>query len=145
MLKINHSDYGDAVEAMMEAWTEAEEAGLANRFSFCSIMLEALGRDFDVEAVDPGPDDEEDDDVASGEVWPHCSYCSSTLHTTTEHADSLLERFSAEVDAYNKGLMACPHEVQRADYTRHEMTTVCVDCGETLDESPRVGPFGGQR
>jgi hypothetical protein len=127
MLKINHSDYGDAVEAMMEAWTEAEEAGLANRFSFCSIMLEALGRDFDVEAVDPGPDEDEacethwcilaaghlqpcwrgsEDDVASGEVWPYCSYCSSTLHTTTEHADSLLERFSAEVDAYNKGLMA---------------------------------------
>ncbi len=64
-------------------------------------MLEALGRDFDVSAIDPGPRD----DIDSGEVWPdpiylhQCGRCFLIGHSTEDHDARVLERNDSELAA----------------------------------------------
>ena len=47
-----------AWDIMAEALAEAEAAGLQMRQSKCAVVLEALARDYDIVAIDPGPLDE---------------------------------------------------------------------------------------
>lgn len=63
MLKLNGPEYDEALMKMAQALRHTD---MATELGKASVMLEALGRDFDVAPIDPGPRD----DIESGEVWP---------------------------------------------------------------------------
>src|SRR5208282_6351394 len=86
MLRLNYEEYDEAAIAMAKRLAECEEAGITTNLGRALVVLEALGVDFDVEPMNPGPDwkcvrcesndhwgithDWERDDIESGEVWP---------------------------------------------------------------------------
>jgi len=38
----------------------------------------------------------------------------------------------------------CIHKNITTEYTAHEVSEICADCGHEIDSEPRVGRFGGQ-
>lgn len=66
MLKLTGKQFVDAVETMGDTLEEAELSGVTTRYALAIHILEALGLDFDVSPLDPGPDN----DVEEGNVWP---------------------------------------------------------------------------
>jgi hypothetical protein len=65
MLKVDGPHYDEALMKMAQALKRADDAGVATYMTKAAVALEALGRDFDVEMLDPGP---ELDTV--NDVWP---------------------------------------------------------------------------
>jgi len=98
MLKLDYEQYDAAGEKMAKALQRAEDAGMRTFLGRALVMLEALGADFDVSVMDPGP---ERDDIKSGEVWG-CEHCQSTLHSTEAHKSALSERIIRETAQYNR-------------------------------------------
>jgi hypothetical protein len=66
MLKLTAKEYDQAAEKMADALADWEAKGIKTCLGRALLMLEALGEDFDVAAMDPGPRE----DIESGNVWP---------------------------------------------------------------------------
>lgn len=60
MLRLNYEEHDEAAAAMAKRLAECEEAGITTNLGRALVVLEALGVDFDVEAMDPGPRDDID-------------------------------------------------------------------------------------
>ena len=98
MLRLDLNQRARAIDVMAASVRLSDGLGT---FETARVMLEALGRDFDIDAMDFGPRE----DITSGNVWG-CARCSSTDHETTDHDEALIERIKAEITAHNQRLGA---------------------------------------
>ena len=65
MLRLDYDQYDEAAAKMAKALNQAETAGMRTFLGRALCMLEALGNDFDVAPMDPGPRFESDTDLAN--------------------------------------------------------------------------------
>jgi hypothetical protein len=124
VLKLTADQYIEATDRLAKALERAEDAGMRTHMGRAGVMLEALGNDFDVSAMDPGPPDDlcqnpahgadhrlairSDcmswrEDITSGNV-AGCSRCGAEDHDTEDHDAKLMERIKGEINEYNSGL-----------------------------------------
>jgi hypothetical protein len=100
MLKLSGDEYIEATDRLAKALERAEEAGMRTHMGRAGVMLEALGNDFDVSAMDPGPRE----DITSGNVFG-CARCLSESHSTAEHDEQFAARLRNEIASYNRDVL----------------------------------------
>jgi len=147
MLRLDYEQYDAAAEKMAKALQRAEDTGMRTFLGRAQVMLEALGADFDVDAMDVR------DDVGSGEVWGdvECADENCSCHLPRRAIEAALAVapqtksvplfFDFRVPKMDDD---CIHKNITTEYTAHEVSEICADCGHEIDSEPRVGRFGGQ-
>ena len=66
MIRLTNDQYIHAVGNIARGILAADQMGMKTELAHACMALELLGTDFDIDAIDAGPDRE---DIRSGNVW----------------------------------------------------------------------------
>ena len=95
MNRLNGDEYVDAAAELAKGLAEADNLGLVTYSARAMVALEHLCKVFDVSAMDPGPDEDDDD------PWSLTWRYGAQFDEMTERA---MARYDTEVQARSIGL-----------------------------------------